>query len=96
MTRPLRVGFVVHVMQVAGAEVLVRETIRRLGPAIVPTVCCLDRVGQIGAELVDQGVGLVCFARRRRGVCSLRRKLAAAPAARRHAPALSCRRSSVP
>ena len=32
---PVRVGFVLHVMQVAGAEVLVNETIRRLGSRIV-------------------------------------------------------------
>ncbi|CAN5601356.1 N-acetyl-alpha-D-glucosaminyl L-malate synthase BshA [soil metagenome] len=64
MTPPIRVGFVVHVMQVAGAEVLVRETIRRLGSAIVPTVFCLDRVGTIGEDLVAQGVDLVCLNRR--------------------------------
>lgn len=51
-------------MQVAGAEVLVRETIRRLGAAIVPTVFCLDSVGTIGEELVSQGVDLVCLNRR--------------------------------
>jgi glycosyltransferase involved in cell wall biosynthesis len=62
--RPIRVAFVVHVMQVAGAEVLVRETIRRLGPRIVPTIFCLDRVGQIGEELVGEGVDLVCFDRK--------------------------------
>lgn len=61
--RPIRVGFVVHVMQVAGAEVLVRETIRRLGPAIVPTIFCLDRVGSIGEELVSDGVDLVVLDR---------------------------------
>lgn len=63
-TSPLRVGFVVHVMQVAGAEVLIRETIRRLGPAIKPTIFCLDSVGTIGEELRAQGVDLVCFNRR--------------------------------
>ena len=62
--RPIRVAFVVHVMQVAGAEVLVRETIRRLGPRIVPTVFCLDRVGPIGEELVRDGVDLVCLDRK--------------------------------
>jgi len=62
--RPLRVGFVVHVMQVAGAEVLVRETIRRLGEAIVPTVFCLDAVGRIGEELVNAGIDLVCLGRK--------------------------------
>lgn len=62
--RPLRVAFVVHLMQVAGAEVLVRETIRRLKGRITPTVFCLDAVGRIGEELVAEGVDLVCFGRK--------------------------------
>lgn len=78
MPHPIRVGFVVHVMQVAGAEVLVRETIRRLGPAIVPTVFCLDKVGQIGEELVTQGVEVVCLNRRPGLDFSVSRRLAAA------------------
>lgn len=51
-------------MQVAGAEVLVRETIARLGDRIRPTVFCLDRVGQIGEDLLAAGVDLVCLNRR--------------------------------
>lgn len=62
--RPVRVAFVVHLMQVAGAEVLVRETIRRLRGRIAPTVFCLDAVGRIGEELVGEGVDLVCFGRK--------------------------------
>ena len=62
-SRPIRVGFVLHVMQVAGAEVLVKETIRRLGPQIVPTIFCLDRVGQLGEEHLSNGGELVCFDR---------------------------------
>jgi hypothetical protein len=50
MSRPLRVGFVLHVMQVAGAEVLTREIVRRLGSRIMPTIFCLDAVGRIGEE----------------------------------------------
>ena len=42
----LRVGFVLHVMQVAGAEVLVTETVRRLAGKIAPTIFCLDAVGR--------------------------------------------------
>ncbi|HEY3787244.1 MAG TPA: glycosyltransferase [Urbifossiella sp.] len=64
MNRPLRVGFVLHVMQVAGAEVLVREMIRRLGNRIVPTIFCLDSIGRIGEELQREGVDLVCFDRK--------------------------------
>ena len=76
--RPIRVGFVVHVMQVAGAEVLVRETIRRLGPAIVPTVFCLDAVGPIGEELVARGVDLICLNRRPGWDWNVSRRLASA------------------
>jgi L-malate glycosyltransferase len=61
---PIRVGFVVHKMQVAGAEVLVRETIHRLGTRIEPTVFCLDAIGQIGEELRAAGVPVVCLNRR--------------------------------
>ena len=51
-------------MQVAGAEVLVKETIRRLGAQIVPTVFCLDSVGQLGEEHLAAGGDLVCFHRK--------------------------------
>jgi glycosyltransferase involved in cell wall biosynthesis len=70
-------------MQVAGAEVLVRETIRRLGPRIVPTVFCLDRVGPIGEELVADGIDLVCFDRTPGRDYGVGRRLAAAASARR-------------
>jgi L-malate glycosyltransferase len=83
MTRPIPVGFVVHVMQVAGAEVLVRETIARLGPRIRPTVFCLDKVGQIGEELLAAGVDLVCLNRRPGWDFSVSRKLAKEARARR-------------
>ena len=75
---PVRIAFVVHVMQVAGAEVLVRETIHALGNAITPTVFCLDRVGQIGEELLAEGVDVVCFNRRPGWDFSASQKLAAA------------------
>jgi glycosyltransferase involved in cell wall biosynthesis len=61
---PVRVGFVLHVMQVAGAEMLVAETIRRLGPKIAPVVFCLDRVGPLGAEMQQQGVEVIAFDRK--------------------------------
>ncbi|HEY2911241.1 MAG TPA: glycosyltransferase, partial [Gemmataceae bacterium] len=61
---PIRVGFVVHVMQVAGAEVLVREMIHQLGGRIAPTILCLDAVGRIGEELRAEGVDLICFERK--------------------------------
>ena len=60
----LRVAFVVHVMQVAGAEVLVSETIRRLGGRIEPVIFCLDSVGLLGEQLQATGVDLVNFQRK--------------------------------
>jgi glycosyltransferase involved in cell wall biosynthesis len=65
-------------MQVAGAEVLVRETIRRLGPRIAPTIFCLDAVGRIGEELVAEGVDLVCFGRKPGRDWAVSRRIAAA------------------
>ncbi len=62
--RPLRIGFVLHVMQVAGAEVLTREIVRRLGNRIVPTLFCLDAVGSIGESMRRDGIDLVCFDRK--------------------------------
>ena len=61
---PVRVGFVLHVMQVAGAEVLVAETIRRLGERIDPVVLCLDGIGQLGEALQAEGISVVALARR--------------------------------
>jgi L-malate glycosyltransferase len=60
----LRVGFVLHVMHVAGAEVLVAETIRRLGPRIKPVVLCLDGVGPLGERMRNEGVPVVELHRR--------------------------------
>ncbi len=80
---PIRVGFVVHVMQVAGAEVLVRETIRRLGGRIEPTIFCLDAIGQIGEELLKQGVPVVCLHRKPGWDFSVSRRLAREATARR-------------
>src|SRR5689334_1357487 len=61
---PPKVGFVLHVMQVAGAEVLVAETIRRLGERIEPVIFCVDQVGQLGAEMQREGVTVLAFDRR--------------------------------
>jgi glycosyltransferase involved in cell wall biosynthesis len=78
MSRPIRVGFVLHVMQVAGAEVLVRETVRRLAGRIAPTIFCLDAVGRIGEEMVREGVDLVCLNRKPGRDWGVARRLAAA------------------
>src|SRR4051812_30782909 len=61
---PIRVGFVLHVMNVAGAEVLVAEMVRRLAGRIDPTILCLDGVGAIGERLSAGGVEVVHLGRR--------------------------------
>jgi N-acetyl-alpha-D-glucosaminyl L-malate synthase BshA len=76
MSDPVRVGFVLHVMQVAGAEVLVAETIRRLGSRIEPVVLCLDDVGPLGEVLMSEGVPVVAFGRRPGLDLSVARRLA--------------------
>ena len=61
---PIRVGFVMHVMQVAGAEVLVKQIIERLGQEIEATVFCLDDLGTLGQQLRDAGVPVIVFGRK--------------------------------
>jgi glycosyltransferase involved in cell wall biosynthesis len=53
-----------HIMQVAGAEVLVAETIRRLAGRVEPVILCLDGIGALGERLLAQGVPVVCLGRR--------------------------------
>jgi glycosyltransferase involved in cell wall biosynthesis len=60
----IRIAFVMHVMQVAGAEVLVAETIRALGNRLDPVIFCLDAIGPLGEALQSQGVPVVSFGRR--------------------------------
>jgi glycosyltransferase involved in cell wall biosynthesis len=59
-----RVAFVMHVMQVAGAEVLVAEAVRRLKGRIDPVILCLDAVGPLGEKLLSEGVPVVCLNRK--------------------------------
>lgn len=61
---PIRVGFVMHWMRVAGAEMLVDRMIRDLGSQIVPTVICLDEIGPLGEQLRREGIEVVCVERR--------------------------------
>jgi glycosyltransferase involved in cell wall biosynthesis len=63
-TVPVRVGFVLHAMNVAGAEMLVLETIRRLGARIRPVVFCLDKVGTMGEWLRSDGIPVIAYGRR--------------------------------
>jgi L-malate glycosyltransferase len=60
----LRIGFVMHAMQVAGAEVLVAETTRRLSGRIVPVIFCLDAIGPLGERLRKEGAEVICLGRR--------------------------------
>jgi glycosyltransferase involved in cell wall biosynthesis len=59
----LKVGFIVHVMQVAGAEVLVAETIRHLREIVDPVVFCLDAIGPLGEKLRSEEVPVLCLQR---------------------------------
>ncbi len=60
----LRVGFALHSMGVAGAEVLVAEILKRAGDEIEPTILCLDEVGQLGETLRERGVEVLALGRR--------------------------------
>ncbi len=51
-------------MQVAGAEMLVAETIRRLREQIEPTIFCLDGIGQLGEQLQQEGIRVICLHRK--------------------------------
>jgi glycosyltransferase involved in cell wall biosynthesis len=81
--RPIRVGFVLHVMQVAGAEVLVAETIRRLGKRVDPVIFCLDAVGALGERMIAEGCPVVAFGRRQGLDLGLPRRMSRVIAARR-------------
>ena len=60
----IRVGFVMHVMQVAGAEVLVTQIIEQLSDKIEATVFCLDALGELGERLLDEGISVVVLNRK--------------------------------
>lgn len=62
--KPLSVGFVLHVMQTAGAEVLVRRIIESAGASIQPTIFCLDALGDLGEQLVADGIDVHVLNRR--------------------------------
>jgi glycosyltransferase involved in cell wall biosynthesis len=57
-------GFVLHAMQVAGAEMLVVEIVRRMGGSFEPTIICLDGVGPLGEQLRMDGVEVINLSRR--------------------------------
>ena len=62
--RRIRIGFVLHVMQVAGAEMLVAEIVRRAEEVFEPTIICLDGIGPLGEQLRHEGVDVVNLDRR--------------------------------
>jgi glycosyltransferase involved in cell wall biosynthesis len=69
-------------MQVAGAEVLVRETIQSLRNAITPTIFCLDSLGMMGEELSLGGIDHVVLNRKPGWDFSASRRIAKAFRAR--------------
>ena len=60
----IRVGFCLHAMNVAGAEVLVTQIIDRLNGRIEPTVFSLDSIGKLGEELQGKGIPVISFGRK--------------------------------
>ena len=64
LKRKIRIGFVMHVMQVAGAEMLVAEIVRRTGALLEPTIICLDGIGMLGEELRQEGCDVIHLERR--------------------------------
>lgn len=62
--RPIRTGFLLHSMNVAGAEKLVVEMIERLRGRIAPTIFCLDGIGTLGEALLAEGVPVIVLGRR--------------------------------
>lgn len=76
MAAPVRVGFVLHSMNVAGAEVLVAETIDRLRQRIDPVVFCLDQPGVLAARMERDAVPVVAFGRRPGFDLSVSRRMA--------------------
>jgi len=65
MTRvPIRVGFCVLKMQVAGAEVLIDRMIQYFGSRIEPSIFCLDATGAIGERLQGEGIPVVVLDRK--------------------------------
>jgi L-malate glycosyltransferase len=62
--RKIRIGFVMHVMQVAGAEMLVAEIVRRMRGVFEPTIFCLDGIGPLGEQLRQDGVEVINLERR--------------------------------
>jgi glycosyltransferase involved in cell wall biosynthesis len=51
-------------MQVAGAEMLVTEIVRRMAGLFEPTIFCLDGLGPLGEQLRHEGVDVVNLERR--------------------------------
>jgi glycosyltransferase involved in cell wall biosynthesis len=60
----VRIGFVMHVMQVAGAEMLVAEIVRRTRGLFEATIICLDGIGPLGEQLRNEGVDVINLERR--------------------------------
>jgi L-malate glycosyltransferase len=79
---PIRLAFVLHNMQVAGAEMLVAATIRRLRPRIDPVVLCLDGLGFLAEALKSEGVPVLNLGRKPGFDLKLSRRLAAEIGAR--------------
>lgn len=74
----LRVGFILHVMQIAGAEVLVAQIIRKLRDQIKATIFCLDAIGPLGEQLHSEGIDVIYLHRKPGRDLGLAKRLAVA------------------
>ncbi|MFW5682887.1 MAG: glycosyltransferase [Phycisphaeraceae bacterium] len=59
-----RVGHVLHRLQVAGAEVLAADLVRRLSDRFDFTLLCLDGIGELGETLAAEGHDVIELGRR--------------------------------
>jgi L-malate glycosyltransferase len=59
-----RVGHVLHRLQVAGAEVLAADLVRRLSDRFDFTLLCLDGIGELGETLAAEGHEVIELGRR--------------------------------
>lgn len=59
-----RIAHVLHRLQVAGAEVLAADLIRKLGDRFDFTLLCLDGIGELGKTLASEGHEVIELGRR--------------------------------
>jgi glycosyltransferase involved in cell wall biosynthesis len=59
----LRIGFVMHAMETAGAELLVERLIHSAQGRLKPTIFCLDSLGKRGEQMRMDGMDVISLSR---------------------------------